>query len=104
MSQQPEALQLAEALERNRILPCGDNGNTANDAATELRRLHAETLRLRTLFAIVQNLSDMEMGDGDGAREIARLALRNPTYKPYPYWSQDTLQAIRQADAGGPLD
>ena len=32
MSQQPEALQLAEALERNRILPCGDNGNTANDA------------------------------------------------------------------------
>jgi len=31
----------AEALERNRILPCGDNGNPVKDAATELRRLHA---------------------------------------------------------------
>lgn len=25
-------------------------------------------------------------------------------YKPESYWSQDTLQAIRQADAGGPLE
>ena len=46
MSQQPEALRLAEALERNRILPCGDNGNPVKDAATELRRLHATNTEL----------------------------------------------------------
>ena len=46
MSQQPKALRLAEALERNRILPCGDNGNPVKDAATELRRLHAENAEL----------------------------------------------------------
>jgi len=46
MSQQPKALRLAEALERNRILPCGDNGNPVKDAATELRRLHATNTEL----------------------------------------------------------
>ena len=50
MSQQPEALRLAEALERNRSLPCGDNGNPVKDSATELRRLHAENERLRDLI------------------------------------------------------
>lgn len=41
MSAQPEALRLADLLEKRRILNVGQ-GEPCDDAAAELRRLHAE--------------------------------------------------------------
>ena len=86
MSQQPKALRLADLLERNRILPVGQ-GNPVMDAASELRRLHAENAELiqelRNIASADWRKWDEEMRTPDEfvdwAKSRARFAIAKAT-------------------------
>ena len=75
MSEQPEALWLADDLE---AWPLGGNADTQLKAAAELRRLHA--LNGELLEALKNYVDGCSLGVN--AAEVARAAIAKATGKP----------------------
>jgi hypothetical protein len=57
--------------------PTLETRDLLNSLADALESTQAEIARLTTALEQILHFSDVEMGDGDGAREVARAALRD---------------------------
>ena len=68
MSEQPEALRLADALEARGFL-----GTTARYAAAELRRQHKEITQIRAALAAVRFQCEADAKAGEWTTSITKL-------------------------------
>ena len=57
-------------------------GRQLTEAAAEIERLRAEVAAMRTAFVRLHDSTDLEMGDGDLAREIAASFVGHQTSFP----------------------